>query len=329
MSRFARLGFLLATILGILIAAWTVGAAGARQVFEAMRTIGWIGMLALIGWSGGVLVLLGMAWHVVAPGEPLGRLPLFVWARTTREAATDVLPFSQLGGLVVGARTLAARKVADPLIYGSMIADMTTELASQLLFTLAGVAVLLLVLTDEPVAAQVVPIAIGGLVAMTVLMAGFGFAQRPVLALAQSLGARILPGSAKALVALREQLDTIYHQPRRVIAAFILNLFAWIASASGAWIALRFMGSHLPLWAVLTIEALIFTLRSVAFVVPGAIGLQEAAYVIIGPVFGLPSTVAVALSLLKRARDLAIGVPAIIAWQWAEYRAIAPQPNAP
>jgi putative membrane protein len=323
MNMLARAGLLLATILGVAVAAWTVGTTGARQVFDSMTSIGWIGMFAFTLWSLGVLAVLGVAWYAVAPGEPVRRLPYFVWARTTREAATDVLPFSQLGGLVVGARTLTALRVPKPLVYASMIADMTTEMAAQLLFTLVGVAVLLLVLLDASIRAGIVPLAIGGLVGMTGLMAAFAFAQRPLLRLAGTLGARLLPGSVAAMAAVREQLDAIYRQPARLIIAFSCNLVAWIASAAGAWIALHFIGSHVPLWAVITIEALIFTLRSVAFAVPGAIGVQEAAYLLIGPLFGLPPTTALALSLLKRARDLLIGVPAILLWQWDEYSALA------
>jgi uncharacterized membrane protein YbhN (UPF0104 family) len=132
----------------------------------------------------------------------------------------------------------------------------------------------------------------------------------------------LLPGSVAAMAAVREQLDAIYREPRRVIAAFLFNLAAWLASAAGAWIALWFMGSHVPLWAVLMIEALIFTLRSVAFAIPGAIGVQEAAYVLIGPLVGLPPATALALSLLKRARDVVIAVPALLVWQIGEYRRV-------
>jgi len=322
MNRLARAGLLAATLIGIAVAGWAVGAVGARQVFAAMATIGWLGMAAFLLCSAGVLLLLGGAWLVTAPGEPLRRLPLFVWARTTREAATDVLPFSQLGGLVVGARTLATRGVPDSLIYASMVADMTTEMAAQLLFTIGGVATLLVVLTNGPAHAGLVPLAVGGLAVMAVLMVAFVIGQRPVLRLAGALAARMIPGSVEAVGAVRVQLDSVYRQPKRILAAFALNLLAWIGSAAGAWVALWFMGSHVPLWAALTIEALIFTLRSVAFAVPGAIGIQEAAYALIGPVFGLPPSTALALSLLKRARDLLIGVPAILAWQAGEAGAL-------
>ncbi len=322
MKKYAHAGFLLLTLIGLAVAAFTTGIVGARQVFEAMAAIGWLGMAVFTLWSIGVLTLLGLAWIAVAPGEGVGRIGLFIWARTTREAATDVLPFSQLGGLVVGARTLTAAGVAEPTVYASMIADLTTEMAAQLLFTLAGVAMLLLALTHLPVQAGVVPLAIAGVVGMVAIMAAFVFAQRPILRLAGKLGARVLPGSVAAMAAVRTRLDDIYREPRRVIAAFLWNLLAWIASAAGAWIALRFMGSDATLPAVIALEALIFTLRSVAFAIPGAIGVQEATYALIGPLFGVPPATALALSLLKRARDLVIGVPALIAWQAGEYRGL-------
>jgi hypothetical protein len=38
----------------------------------------------------------------------------------------------------------------------------------------------------------------------------------------------------------------------------------------------------------------------------------------LGAIFGLPPEMALALSLLKRGRDLAIGIPALLAWQTLE-----------
>ena len=292
MSRTARLGLLLATVAGIAVACWTIGRVGAAAVAAAMVTLGWVGMLVFMLWSAGVLVLLGLAWHAVSPDVRSPAWPWFVWARTTREAATDVLPFSQLGGIVGGVRTLAARNMPAPAIYASMIADLTTEMAAQLLFTLGGVAVLLVVLAHVEVARGIVPLAVAGVVSMTAMMATFAFAQRPMLTLAGKVGARFVPESVALTTAVREQLDRIYRQPLRVIAAFLFNLAAWIASAAGAWIALWFMGSPPPLWAILTLEALIFTVRSVAFAIPGAVGVQEAVYALLGPILGLPPTTA-------------------------------------
>ncbi|MEV9210955.1 hypothetical protein AB0174_26185, partial [Klebsiella quasipneumoniae] len=69
MNRSARIGLLVATVVGLVVAAGAVGTVGLVQVVEAMASIGWIGMTSFVLWSGGVLALLGMAWVAVAPSE--------------------------------------------------------------------------------------------------------------------------------------------------------------------------------------------------------------------------------------------------------------------
>lgn len=313
---------LVLTVIGLGASIWLIGQTGVAPVLAAVGSIGPWGFLTLIGWTGINLCILGAAWLAVTPGIERYQLGTFAWARTTREAATDVLPFSQFGGLVIGARTASAGGIRDSLVLASLIVDQTTELAAQLLFSLFGIVVLMLVIADAPLAGKVLPLALGGLAMMAAIMAAFAFAQRPVLRMAQQLAVRLLPGSVAAMGAMRGELDAIYRQRKRVIAGFLLHLAAWVFSAAGAWVALRFMGVPVSLGAMLTIEALIFTLRTVAFAIPGGIGVQEAAYVLIGPLFGLPPTAALALSLVKRARDLAIGVPAILVWQAQEVRGL-------
>ena len=61
-------------------------------------------------------------------------------------------------------------------------------------------------------------------------------------------------------------------------------------------------------------------MRSGAFLIPGALGAQEVGYAALAPLVGLPPEIALALSLLKRARELAIGVPVLLVWQWREAR---------
>ncbi len=139
----------------------------------------------------------------------------------------------------------------------------------------------------------------------------------------------MLPAVSGGIADVRAELARIYAQPTRVALALAFNLAAWVASAAGAWIALELMGVKLPLVTVLVMESLIFVLRSVAFALPGAIGVQEVAYVLLGPLLGLPAEEALALSLAKRARDLAIGIPALVAWQASEARALSAARSSP
>jgi hypothetical protein len=78
------------------------------------------------------------------------------------------------------------------------------------------------------------------------------------------------------------------------------------------------MGAPLGFGAVLVVESLLYAIRSVAFAVPNALGVQEGAYILLGGMFGVGPEVALALSILKRARDLALGLPALLSWQAAE-----------
>ena len=53
---------------------------------------------------------------------------------------------------------------------------------------------------------------------------------------------------------------------------------------------------------------------------PGAIGVQEAGYLGLGSLFGVPPELALGVSLLRRARELCWGLPILALWQWQEVR---------
>jgi len=65
---------------------------------------------------------------------------------------------------------------------------------------------------------------------------------------------------------------------------------------------------------------LIQAVSSAAFIVPGALGVQEGAFVVIGAMLGIDATTALALATARRLRDVVIFFPGLIAWQWAETR---------
>ena len=62
------------------------------------------------------------------------------------------------------------------------------------------------------------------------------------------------------------------------------------------------------------------SIRSIAAFVPAAVGVQEAGYAMLAPLFGLTPEMGLAVSLLKRAREITLGVPALIYWQSVESR---------
>ncbi len=99
----------------------------------------------------------------------------------------------------------------------------------------------------------------------------------------------------------------------------------WLCKGLGNWITFRLLGSDIDIMGGLAIEALLHALLIPAFVVPGYAGVQEAGYVGVGALFGVPPEISLGVSLLRRARDLAIGTPILLIWQLVEMRHLREQ----
>jgi len=78
------------------------------------------------------------------------------------------------------------------------------------------------------------------------------------------------------------------------------------------------MGARPNIGEAVVLESLGQAVRSAGFAVPGALGIQEGGFILLGSLFGLSAASAVALSLVKRLPDLAIGLPGLFAWQGLE-----------
>ena len=307
----------LATLLGLATAVWAMGSVGFVALAHAALRMGTGGFLVFCGMSLLLYGLLGGAWWASMPGRPLRELPLFGWARTAREAANDLLPFSQIGGLMIGGRTMTGAGLPGPRVYAAMVVDLSTEMASQVAFTLFGIASLGALLEDGT-RHRVAPLAWAGVGVSIAVTVAFIVLQRPMLRLAAKLAAKMLPDGAIPMDRLTAELTDIYARKGAVALSFLLNLAAWLFAASLAAMVLAMIDEPVALWRVIALESLIFALRGAAFVIPGAIGVQEAGYVLLAPLIGLDPQAAVALSLIKRARDVAIGVPALLIWQARE-----------
>ena len=309
----------LATLAGLGAAFWAVGLVGFGALLHATGRMGWGGFAGFCAASLLLSLILGAAWWASMPGQPPGRLPLFTWARIAREGANDLLPFSQVGGLIVGARTLTRHGLPGPRTYAAMVVDLTTEMASQAVVTLFGVAALASILIEGD-RHQVGPAAWIGVGLSIATAAAFVLLQRPMLKLAGEIAQTMLPDVPIALDRLHEELSDIYAHRVAVVLSFLLNLAGWLYAGLLASMALAMIGEPIAFWRIVALESLIFALRGAAFIVPGAIGVQEAGYVLLGPLIGLGPETAVALSLVKRARDVAIGLPALLVWQALDLR---------
>ena len=301
---------------------------GAGAVFKAMLSVGLGGFALLVGWQLLCDGVLALAWRTSCPRDllpiGLGRLLL---ARMVREGAMTCLPFSQVGGILIGMRATGfGGAIAWPLAVAANVVDITTEVIGQIGFVLLG---LLFLLDRKPDSDLAGPLGLGMLLAAAA-MAGFIWAQRGagglVRKVARRTGARIAgqwgPALGRSMMAgidsLQTDLDAFYARPGRFAGGCLIHLAGWISGAVWVWMAYRMLGAPLSFGTALAIEGVASGVLSVGFLVPGALGVQEAAYVALGSLFGLDPHLSFGLSLLRRARDLVIGAPILLAWQWAE-----------
>jgi putative membrane protein len=306
---------IVAALAGLALIAALVAVFGASAVIHSFVAIGWRGFLAICAIHVGLVSVMAMAWRGLVPGAPVRA---FLAARFLRDAGSEVLPLSPIGGCVLGARVLTLAGVPGSVAAASTIVDLTIEFFAKLAYTALG---LILLIGLRPGSAITLPLA-AGLAAASLTAVGFVAAQRRGFGLFDRLARRLGRGWAERTAAgaavLRAALHNTYNRKPRLWIGFCLHLFCWVAGTVEAWLALRFLGSGLPFKTVLVIESLLYAVRTFAVIVPNAVGLQEGAYVLIGAGFGLTPSTALVLSLVKRARDLAIGLPALGIWQIVE-----------
>lgn len=307
-----------AALAGLAAGTALVGWFGFDRVLTAGLSVGWHGFAILILWQGVVFAALGLAWWALLPN----RLPVqvLVWARMVRDAVSNCLPLSAVGGFVFGARAANLGGLAWPMASASTLVDVTSEYLSQLVFAVGG---LTLLITRKPSWQLVLPFAVGialGVLAGAMFIAlqhgSAGLAKR----LSQRFGSAWLASLAARTALMQRELTQLYAALPRFGAASLLHLAAWIANGVGSWFIMRFTGATVGLPAALAIEGLLQAALTLAFAVPGFAGVQEFAYVGIGGLFGLPPDAAIAVSLVRRARDVAIGVPTLFVWQFIETR---------
>jgi len=316
MGSVLRLG----VVLAILAAAWIVRS-GFGDVGGALSRAGWGGMAAMTGYHLLPVALCGLAWRTLLPNgsaRPAAALRLFILIRWLRDGIGDLAGFLPLSGEMAATRLLSRLGFSSGMAGALTVVDITAEVLAQLPFSLIGVT---LWLWRHP-SSEVVRWAFAGTIAAMPVMLAFVVVQRSALVrLLETLPHRLLPKiwpAPQIDSGLHAAIQTVYADRKRLAAAIAAHLAAWMTSAGEAGLALWLLGHPLPLSDVLALESVIFALRSAAFVVPAAIGIQEGGYILVGAALGLPPEVALAISLLKRGRELILGLPALLVWHLLE-----------
>jgi putative membrane protein len=255
-------------------------------------------------------------------------------ARWVGESANSLMPAGQIGGPVLMARHLAQRGMRMEDAAAAITVSTTLQTFAQIAFALMGV-ILLGAQTSHfsPGALRTSVLIASAFLAVQV--GGFYLVQRR--GLFSKLMRAVRRFSAKRdwsrwvtqAQAIDLAVEATYRRNGAVTTSFLLSLAGWIVGTGEVYLIAQFLGTPVSWYEALLLESLGQAIRGAGFAIPGALGVQEGGYLLLGPLAGLPPDAALALSLAKRARELLLGLPGLLYLRFSARTGAAPVGAAP
>jgi glycosyltransferase 2 family protein len=310
-----------AALLGLMIAGWLIWRDDPVAILHLLEAAGAGLVLAALAH---ILAMLPNAWDwrlLIRDAErpTFATMLKLVWIR---ESINGLLPVARIGGEIVSFRLLGRVGVRPATIVASLVVDMQLTLISQVIFALVALGYVMEQTSSDSV--RLVGRFAWGLAALMPVLLLFALVQhaKPFERAARTIN-RVTSGKVVDLVGKSARIDQSIKLIWRQTGIVVRYLFIWqtlqcLGLALEIWIALRVLGSDASFMTAFVLEALIQLVSSVAFVVPGNIGVQEGGFVVIGGMLGLDAPTCLALAGARRVRDLLFFVPGLLYWQMAE-----------
>jgi putative membrane protein len=309
-------------LFGLALLITLVVQANLGALVQTFASGGWP-LLWLVPYRIPFFLLYAWGWlELLRSSDPLRRADLsyLSWVTMVREAVDRLLPVASVGGSVVGVRLVAWRGITPSAVAASVLVEMVLTLMASYVFAAMGLFLLLQLpgmglqfhrFVDVFLITLPIPV-----VTLLVFRGGafFGHLHKFILPIVGQT-----PFGA-GVTLLDQELRASLRRGRPLIAAGALQLAALLSGSFEIWFALRLFGHPVGPDKAVILESLTLAARHMAFVVPAGLGVQEAGLVVFGGALGIISDVALAVSMVKRARELLWGVPALISWQWFEGR---------
>ncbi|MDX2027725.1 MAG: flippase-like domain-containing protein [Alphaproteobacteria bacterium] len=313
----------LAALLGLLGLAAATGiiiANGYQQILAALAQAGWgIIWASLFHLVPMTCCIIG--WRALMPERQRPSHAFFLYVLWLRTSMNNLLPVARIGGEILAARVMIKHGIRNTSAIASTVVETTLSVIGVFLFDVIGITMFALHISDKHVGWR---LAAGLLMSVPVIAAlvvvqrigFFGLLSKIFNMMFRTTWEKFAGGAAR----LDRAVHAMYRRKDRILICGFWQFMAWVMGVPEIWLALQFLGHPLPWAECFMIEALIQASSSVAFAVPGAIGVQEASFLVFGQMLGLTPEVAVALAVMRRCRDLLLYIPGLIVWQIQEGR---------
>lgn len=310
------------TALGFLLVVYLIVANGAADLVHSLHIIGWwlfpITLFHIIP-----LLLSALSWRELLPPTTRPDVTTVVRIRWIRESINSLLPVASIGGDFAGMHLAHLRGVPGVQAVASMVVDITIGAATQLIFVISGALLLLIRSSDRTTTAVASGVLVGTAVFLVTIAAFTVFQHRGLFGVSAKLTRRLLPQQWLSVLesgasAIDDAVVACYRAGPVILGAGALRLIAWTVEAGEIWLVMRVLGQPLDMINALILESLSSGVRAAAFMLPAGLGALEGGLVMVGALLGLPAETALAISLTKRVRELALGLPGLCVWHWIE-----------
>jgi putative membrane protein len=315
-----RISTVVAWLIGVALLAGLVALNDAGRVLDAVAALrGWLALA--IAFHAVPLFFDAAAWRCLFAAPP--RFGTLFGIRWIAEGVNGLFPVPHLGELLRA--DLVRRRTGSGEGGASVVVDVTLGVGTQVLFTLLGLA-LLARLAEGGALLQALLIAAAVLAGCAIT---FYLLPRAGLFALTAAIVRRWPGPARRLVdiddarALDDRVRAVYGRRRELATSGLWRLLGWTAGAGETWLVLYGLGHPVSFADAVMLESLSQAARTAAFAIPGGLGVQDGALLLLSAQLGLGAETGLALALAKRCRELAIGLPGLATGYIIEARRLA------
>lgn len=311
----ALLAFLLGVGLVVALVLWR----GVDNVAVALAAGGWA-LLWLVPWYGLVLIFDAAAWGALLPQATRHPWRIF-YATWVCDAVNWLLPVAQIGGEIVRIRLLRGMRWKTAQVIATVLVDKTLQAVTIALAGALAMVALARHLGELPFGTAVAVFSglLGGGIYVFYRLQRHGLFTQ-LVARGQLVTRLRLEGLAAQAGEIDRALRESYGNSPVLGRAAALRLLNPALMTGEVYLAMAMLGQPLDLFESFILQALAQTVRSAAFLVPGGIGVQEGGVVVLALALGVPPDVGLSLALVKRAREVLVGVPVLLLWQAEEAR---------
>ncbi|MBT3514435.1 MAG: flippase-like domain-containing protein [Nitrospina sp.] len=305
--KYLKLFFLL---IGCLLLAWAISTVNLFAVVNLLIKLGY-GFLIVLILYGIVTWVDTIAWKNNFKREETRQFSLWsLWCiRQIGEAYNTITPLGTLGGEPIKAQLLK-EKHGLSLKQGmaSQVIARTTFLIGLILFFIPGIFFTL--------QSNIIPNEIKGACILSMAILSILIFLFLIFQITGTLGKLARWSSKrpfgkkmnvflKKLEILDESISSYYRQDiRRAIISVSYAFIGWVIGMAELYVTLYFLGYNLSLTDLWLIEALAQLIRNASFFIPLSIGAQEGGLLLIFTALGLPGTLGITVSFVRRIKEL-------------------------